>query len=117
MATLELTAKVEIVRTVFPDCLGADLVARLDVFTALEQQPEVQMAGGGKNQDYQRGYEVGAWLANTDPEGYDFKELDALARELYEGTNWGELPVNRLEYFADGVSNGYTITSFTQEQQ
>ncbi|MGH2478125.1 MAG: hypothetical protein ACRDHW_00500 [Ktedonobacteraceae bacterium] len=96
--------RIQIIRALFPETRESDLVARLEKFNHIaNKNKEVLM---GKNKDYKQGYTIGEYLS-AEGEDLDFKDLDQIGNELFEENPWGELPVNDLGYFKDGLSNGY----------
>jgi hypothetical protein len=109
--------RIQMIRALFPEAREADLVARLEQFKKIADHNKENSAVSGKNQDYRQGYDLGQFMNESGEDDYDFKDLDQLANEIYDETDWQDLPFQDLEAFKDGLANGYTIPEHWQNQQ
>jgi hypothetical protein len=115
MLNMSVVASIRLVRVLFPESKETDLVERLPKFEAIVKKNNKE-DNMGKNQDYSQGYDIGEYLS-VSGEDYDFKELDALGNELLEDFDYGELPVNDIESFKDGLANGYILHSYAENEK
>lgn len=111
----KLVERVQIIRHLEPEIAGPDLVARLQLFDQIAHRTGAAMSG--KNQDYQQGYQTGQYMNESGQDDYDFKDLDQLANEIYEETDWQDLGFENLEAFKDGLANGYTIPEYWSNER
>lgn len=109
--------RIRMIRAVFPEVRESDLVARLEQFKKIADHNKENSEVSGKNQDYKQGYDLGDFMNQSGQDGYDFKDLDQLANEIYDETDWQDLPFQNLESFKEGLGNGYALSEYWQNQR